>query len=74
MKKQTFTAIFTIVSVAAFLPLIFPLYSFANRETPIVLGFPFSFFWMILWVLIVVVAVIVLYFLDPERKQQEGDH
>ncbi|TYC98814.1 DUF3311 domain-containing protein [Arthrobacter echini] len=73
MKKRTFTTIFTIVSVAAFLPLIFPLYGFANREMPIVLGFPFSFFWVILWVLIVFVAVIVLYFLDPENKQQEGE-
>ncbi|WP_026533678.1 hypothetical protein [Arthrobacter sp. H14] len=73
MKKRTFNKIFIIVCVVAFLPLIFPLFGIANSATPIVLGLPFNFFWVILWVLIVFAAVIVLYFLDPENKQREGE-
>lgn len=73
MKKRTFNKIFIIVCVVAFLPLIFPLFGLANSATPIVLGLPFNFFWVILWVLVVFAAVIVLYFLDPENKQREGE-
>jgi hypothetical protein len=69
MKQRTFNAVFITVSAAAFLPLIFPIYEIANKAEPIVLGLPFSFFWIALWVLIVFIAVIILYFLDPENKK-----
>jgi predicted membrane channel-forming protein YqfA (hemolysin III family) len=74
MKRRTFNAIFITVSVAAFLPLIFPIYEIANKTEPLVLGLPFGFFWIVLWVLIVFIAAIILYFLDPENKKQESDH
>lgn len=73
MNKRKFNTIFTIVCVAAFLPLIFPLYGLVDSPLPIVLGLPFNFFWIVLWILIVFTAVIILYFLDPENKQREGE-
>ena len=74
MKQRTFNTIYIVVCVAAFLPLIFPLFAVANRALPLVLGLPFNFFWVVLWVLIAFVAVIILYFLDPANKEREGDH
>jgi hypothetical protein len=58
--------------VLTFLPLIFPLFSFANRPTPIVMGLPFNFFWVILWIVIAFVAVLILYMIDPDKKNGEG--
>ncbi|WP_211236550.1 hypothetical protein [Arthrobacter castelli] len=57
----------------AFLPVIFPLYGLANSARPFVLGLPFSFFWVLLWVAIVCVAVIWLYLIDPENKRKGDD-
>lgn len=73
MNKRKFNTIFIIVSVVAFLPLIFPLYGLVDSPLPIVFGLPFNFFWIVLWILIVFTAVIILYFLDPENKQREGE-
>lgn len=73
MKQRTFNTIFVVVCTVAFLPLIFPLFAVANQALPIVLGLPFNFFWVVLWVLIVFAAVIVLYFVDPENKAREGE-
>jgi uncharacterized membrane protein len=74
MTKKRFYTIFIIVAVAAFLPTIFPLYGLVNSASPIVLGLPFNFFWVILWIFIVFAAMIVLYFLDPENKKREDEH
>lgn len=73
MKQRTFNTIYVVVCTLAFLPLIFPLYELANQALPLVLGLPFNFFWVVLWVVIVFVAVIVLYFVDPENKERRGE-
>lgn len=74
MKKKTFKTVFIAVSVAAFLPLVFPLYRLADSPTPLVLGLPFNLFWVVLWILVVFAAVIILYVLDPENKAQEDEN
>jgi hypothetical protein len=40
-------AIFTVVMV---LVMIFPVYGLANKVEPMVLGMPFSLFWIIAWI------------------------
>lgn len=70
MQQRTFNTIFVAVCVAAFLPVIFPLFEVANSATPIIAGLPFSFFWVVLWVVIVAIAVVCLYFVDPENKNE----
>lgn len=53
--------------VLIFLPTIFPLFAIANRVEPIILGLPFSFFWVVLWIVIAFSALLVLYYFDPEK-------
>nr|WP_263326659.1 DUF3311 domain-containing protein [Neobacillus sp. Marseille-Q6967] len=72
MSKQKFTTLFIVISIVPFMMLIFPFYELGNRATPIVMGLPFSFFWVILWIVITFAALIGLYFVDPD-KDGEGD-
>ncbi|MGM9924536.1 MAG: DUF3311 domain-containing protein [Bacillus sp. (in: firmicutes)] len=69
MTKKKFNILYIIVCVVPFLMLVFPFFEIANRATPIILGLPFSFFWVILWILITFAALVVLYFFDPELKE-----
>lgn len=68
MSRKSFQILYLVVVIAAFLPLVFPIFEIANKTKPIIFGFPFSFFWIILWIVIVFVAVVCLYFIDPENK------
>lgn len=72
MSRRKFNTLFIITGLIPFLMLIFPIFEIGNRATPIVLGLPFSFFWVILWIIITFIALLGLYFLDPE-KEEEGD-
>jgi hypothetical protein len=71
MTKEKFQKVYLITTIIPFLMLVFPLYGIANRATPIVMGVPFSFFWVVLWIIIVFVAITVLYFKDPENGEEE---
>jgi uncharacterized membrane protein len=73
MSKKGFQTLYIVIAIVTFLPLIFPVFEVANRATPIVLGLPFNFFWVVLWTVIAFVAVVILYFVDPEnKKNREG--
>ena len=75
MTQRRFNTLYIVVCVATLLPVIFPVFEIANRSTPLILGLPFSFFWVILWIVLVFIAVGVLYAIDPQRKaDQEDDH
>ncbi len=69
MNRKRFSTLYIIFTGVAFLAVIFPIYEIANRSTPLVFGLPFSFFWVIVWVLIAFTAVLVLYFVDPDHKK-----
>jgi hypothetical protein len=71
MTKEKFQKVYLITTIIPFLMLVFPLYGIANRATPIVMGVPFSFFWVVLWIIIVFIAITVLYFKDPENEKEE---
>lgn len=53
--------------VLAFLPTIFPVFAVANRVEPFVFGLPFSFFWVVTWILVVFALLVVMYLVDPDR-------
>lgn len=72
MSKQKFTTLYVLFSVVPFLMLVFPLFEIGNRATPLVMGLPFSFFWVILWIVITFVALIVLYRMDPDNKEEDA--
>ncbi|MBA2441844.1 MAG: DUF3311 domain-containing protein [Rubrobacter sp.] len=67
MSRRKFQWIFVVVMTLAFLPTIFPVFALANRVEPLVFGLPFSFFWVVLWILIAFTLLLVLYLVDPDR-------
>ncbi|MGM0840020.1 DUF3311 domain-containing protein [Rossellomorea aquimaris] len=71
MSKSAFTKIYCLSLILPFLLLIFPLFSIGNRATPIVMGMPFSVFWVILWIIITFLIVLVLYRIDPDKDEEE---
>ena len=73
MSKIKFNTIFIVTCLVPFFMLIFPIFEIANRAEPIILGLPFSFFWVIIWVLIVFIALLILYKFDPDHKEEEED-
>ncbi|MDR2198377.1 MAG: DUF3311 domain-containing protein [Deltaproteobacteria bacterium] len=54
----------TIVPIAAVLGLM-PWY---NRAEPLVLGFPFGYFWIFLWIALTSVCLFIAYVIDPANK------
>ncbi|MEK4025557.1 MULTISPECIES: hypothetical protein [Sporosarcina] len=73
MSKKKFTTIYILTVTIPFLLLIFPLYEIANRATPIIMGLPFSFFFIILFILLTFAAILILYKLDPDNALEEGE-
>lgn len=71
MSTKKFHLLFCIACGLPFLFLIFPLYETGNRATPTVVGLPFSFFWVLLWVIIAFIAVVFLYKIDPNKDEEE---
>ncbi|MGM0751546.1 MAG: DUF3311 domain-containing protein [Bacillota bacterium] len=71
MSKSMFTKIYCMSLILPFLLLIFPLFSIGNRATPIIMGMPFSVFWVILWIIITFLIVLVLYRIDPDKDEEE---
>ncbi len=67
MSRRRFQTIFIVVMAIAFLPTIFPVFAVANRVEPFVLGLPFSFFWVVAWILVVFSLLVVMYLMDPDR-------
>ena len=71
MTKEKFQKIYLITILIPFLMVIFPIYEIANRSTPIILGMPVSFFWVVLWIVIVFIAITILYTKDPANKEED---
>ncbi len=63
--------IFSIVMILATLSVIWPGYALFSSATPLILGLPLSFAWIILWVIIGFAAMLALYFSD--NKDPETD-
>lgn len=71
MSRRGFQVLFTVVGILIFLPLIFPIFQIVNTSTPIVLGLPFNFFWIITWIIIAFILMVLLYLIDPDNKKDE---
>jgi hypothetical protein len=70
MKKSRALAfvVGALVPIVAVLGLM-PLY---NRVEPLVLGFPFGYFWIFLWIVLTSVCLLVAYKLDPANGPAPG--
>ncbi|MCF6408942.1 DUF3311 domain-containing protein [Pseudalkalibacillus salsuginis] len=73
MSKKKFTTIYCLSLLIPLLLLLFPLFSLGNRSTPMVIGLPFSVFWVILWIIIAFLIVLALYRIDPDKDETEGN-
>ncbi|WP_377887600.1 DUF3311 domain-containing protein [Alkalihalobacillus sp. R86527] len=71
MTKKKFNMIYCISLAIPLLLLVFPLFSMGNRSTPLVFGLPFSFFWVLFWIVMTFVIVLILYRLDPDKDEEE---
>ena len=52
------------IGMLGFLPLV-------NKVEPYILGLPFVFFWVIVWVILTSVILAIVYKLDPANKDGE---
>jgi hypothetical protein len=43
---------------------------FCNRVTPLILGLPFLFAWLLLWIVLTSVIMLVIYIWDPANRPQ----
>ncbi|WP_261130615.1 DUF3311 domain-containing protein [Bacillus sp. Marseille-Q3570] len=73
MTKRKFTTIYFLSLLVPMLLLLFPLFSLGNRATPMVMGLPFSVFWVILWIIIAFLIVLLLYRIDPDKDEKGGN-
>ncbi|MGP4078424.1 DUF3311 domain-containing protein [Pseudalkalibacillus sp. R45] len=73
MTKRKFTTIYCLSLLVPLLLLLFPMFSLGNRATPMVIGLPFSVFWVILWIIIAFLIVLVLYRIDPDKDEKGGN-
>ncbi|WP_174614584.1 DUF3311 domain-containing protein [Virgibacillus ihumii] len=71
MSRRKFEIIYFVAVTLTLLPVIFPVFEIANRAEPIILGLPFGFFWVILWIVIAFITVTILYAFDPNKDEQE---
>ncbi|RYG73177.1 hypothetical protein EU245_07310 [Lentibacillus lipolyticus] len=69
MSKKKFQRAYWISMLFLLLPFIFPLFEVANRPIPLILGLPFSLFWVCLWTFITFFVILIFYFIDPERRK-----
>lgn len=53
-----------VVTVISGLALIWPVYPFAGSIRPYVLGLPFSFAWVVSWLVVMFVALVLFYHTD----------
>lgn len=70
-KMRPARIVFVIVIVIAALSVMWPGYTLFSSATPLIFGFPLSFAWMILWVMISFIAMLGLYFSD--KRAEESD-
>jgi xanthosine utilization system XapX-like protein len=42
---------------------------FVNRVTPLILGLPFLFAWLLLWIVLTSVIMLIIYWRDPANRQ-----
>ena len=66
-KRNKIDILFLFFSLLIMLVLIFPLYSFGNIALPLVLGLPFSLFWIILCITIQFFGIVAFLFYDKEH-------
>lgn len=70
MDQKRFQTVYFTTIIVLFLTVLFPVFQLGNKVYPIAFGLPFSFFWVVMWIVITFIVVLGLYFLDPDKKEE----
>jgi len=62
---------FVIVMLLATIAVIWPGYALFSSATPLILGFPLSFAWIIFWVIVSFSAMMALYISDSNHEEAD---
>ncbi len=65
-KRKKIDILFVLFSVLILLLLIFPLYRYGNSATPLILGLPFSLFWIIFCITFQFVGIVIFLVNDKD--------
>jgi hypothetical protein len=65
MKLRHLLSILPFIGILVLMP-------FVNTVKPYVLGLPFVFFWMVMWVVITAIILGIVYKIDPINKGSES--
>lgn len=63
--------IFVMVMLVAILAVVWPGYALFSSATPLILGFPLSFAWIIFWVIVSFSAMTALYISDSKHEESD---
>ncbi|MGG1397316.1 DUF3311 domain-containing protein [Bacillus salipaludis] len=66
MKLQHFLSLLPFIGILVLMP-------FVNTVKPYVLGLPFVFFWMVMWVVLTSIILWIVYRIDPINKEREAE-
>ena len=66
-NRNKIDILFLLFSLLVLLLLIFPLFRFGNSATPLVLGLPFSLFWIIFCITIQFVGIVIFLIYDRDN-------
>ena len=65
-KRKKIDILFVLFSLLILLLLIFPLYRYGNSPTPLILGLPFSLFWIIFCITFQFVGIVIFLINDKD--------
>ena len=65
-KRKKIDIFFVLFSLLILLLLIFPLYRYGNSATPLILGLPFSLFWIVFCITFQFVGIVIFLINDKD--------
>ena len=67
-KRKKIDLLFILFSIFVLFLLIFPVYEVGNKINPIILGLPFSLFWIIACIIFQFIGILLFLFFDKDKK------
>ena len=65
-KRKKIDVLFVLFSLLILLLLIFPLYRYGNSATPLIMGLPFSLFWIVFCITFQFVGIVIFLVNDKD--------
>ena len=68
-KRKKIDLLFILFSIFVLILLIFPFYEIGNKIDPVILGLPFSLFWIIACIIFQFIGILLFLFFDKDKKR-----